>query len=157
MCFGSILSACVLKHPGRSQLVSGLSGSSYVLLCWAWAQMCIARIKPNKPAIRAIRHHPWFLKNMPKDLVEGEKTNYENANQDLSPQSVDEINRIIEDAKVPVEGSATLDGQPEVGGSMDADDEDFDLENDIDYSGICPYLRSFLLTGMCFKTVTKFV
>ncbi|GKF05486.1 serine/threonine-protein kinase SAPK3-like protein, partial [Tanacetum coccineum] len=74
-----------------------------------------------------IKKHPWFLKNMPKDLVEGEKTNYENANRDLSLQSVDEINRIIEDATVPGEGSTTLDGQPEVGGSMDADDEEFDL------------------------------
>nr|GEU65500.1 serine/threonine-protein kinase SAPK3-like [Tanacetum cinerariifolium] len=83
--------------------------------------------------IAEIKKHPWFLKNMPKDLVEGEKTNYENANRDLSLQSVDEINRIIEDAKVPGEGSTTLDGQPEVGGSMDADDEDFDLENEIDY------------------------
>ncbi|GJX48778.1 hypothetical protein Tco_0273968 [Tanacetum coccineum] len=28
VCCGSALSACVLKHPGRSQLISGLSGSS---------------------------------------------------------------------------------------------------------------------------------
>ncbi|GJZ39736.1 hypothetical protein Tco_0586299 [Tanacetum coccineum] len=55
VCCESALSACVLKHPGRSQLVSGLSGSSYVLLCWAWAQMCIVRIKPDKPVIRTIR------------------------------------------------------------------------------------------------------
>ncbi|GJX80888.1 gypsy type transposase [Tanacetum coccineum] len=45
-CCGSILSACVLRHPGRCQLISGLSGSSYVLLCWAWAQVCIVRMKP---------------------------------------------------------------------------------------------------------------
>nr|GEV95417.1 bifunctional riboflavin biosynthesis protein RIBA 1, chloroplastic-like [Tanacetum cinerariifolium] len=30
MCYRSALSAYVLKHPGRSQLISGLSGSSYV-------------------------------------------------------------------------------------------------------------------------------
>ncbi|PWA35943.1 serine/threonine-protein kinase SAPK3 [Artemisia annua] len=85
--------------------------------------------------IAEIKKHPWFLKNIPKDLVEGEKTNYENANRDLSLQSVDEINRIIEDAKVPGEGSTTIGEQREVGGSIDPDDEEFDLENEIDYSG----------------------
>nr|XP_043638636.1 serine/threonine-protein kinase SAPK3-like [Erigeron canadensis] len=85
--------------------------------------------------IADIKKHPWFLKNMPKDLVEGEKTNYENASRDLSLQSVDEINRIIQEAKVPGEGSATTGGQVDIGGSLDPDEEEFDLENEIDYSG----------------------
>ncbi|KVH95231.1 Protein kinase, ATP binding site-containing protein [Cynara cardunculus var. scolymus] len=85
--------------------------------------------------IAEIKKHPWFLKNMPKELVEGEKTNYENGSGDQSLQSVDQINRIIQEAKVPSEGSTTTGGQVEIGGSMDPDEEDFDLENEIDDSG----------------------
>ncbi|KAI7738616.1 hypothetical protein M8C21_011477 [Ambrosia artemisiifolia] len=88
--------------------------------------------------IAEIKKHPWFLKNMPKELVEGEKTNYENANRDLSLQSVDEINRIIQEAKVPGEAGSTTttDGKlTNISGSVDPDDEDFDLENEIDESG----------------------
>ncbi|KAJ0559313.1 putative protein kinase CAMK-OST1L family [Helianthus annuus] len=87
--------------------------------------------------IAEIKKHPWFLKNMPKELVEGEKTNYENANCDQSLQSVEEVNRIIQEAKVPGEGgSATAtDGKlTDIGGSIDPDDEEFD-ENEIDESG----------------------
>lgn len=75
---------------------------------------------------------------MPKELIEGEKTNYENANRDQSLQSVDEINRIIQEAKVPGEGDSTTatNGKvTDIGGSVDPDDEDFDLENEIDESG----------------------
>ncbi|KAI3727848.1 hypothetical protein L6452_16468 [Arctium lappa] len=85
--------------------------------------------------IAEIKKHPWFLKNMPKELVEGEKTNYENGSHDQSLQSVDQINQIIQAAKVPSEGSTTTDGQAENGGSLDPDEEEFDLENEIDDSG----------------------
>ncbi|KAI3787527.1 hypothetical protein L1987_42062 [Smallanthus sonchifolius] len=86
--------------------------------------------------IEEIKKHPWFLKNMPKELVEGEKTNYENADRDQLLQSVDEINRIIQEAKVPGEGGSTIVTQlTGVGGSLDPDDEDLDLENEIDDSG----------------------
>ncbi|KAK9076602.1 hypothetical protein SSX86_004938 [Deinandra increscens subsp. villosa] len=88
--------------------------------------------------ITEIKKHPWFLKNMPKELVEGEKTNYENANRDQTLQSVDEVNRIIQEAKVPGEGgstTATGGAMTDVGGSLDPEDEEFDLENEIDESG----------------------
>ncbi|XP_076901401.1 serine/threonine-protein kinase SAPK3-like isoform X1 [Bidens hawaiensis] len=88
--------------------------------------------------IAEIKKHPWFLKNMPKELIEGEKTNYENANRDQTLQSVDEINRIIQEAKVPGEGGSTTatDGKLTGNGeSLDPDDEEFDLENEIDESG----------------------
>ncbi|KAL4584845.1 hypothetical protein LXL04_009460 [Taraxacum kok-saghyz] len=69
---------------------------------------------------------------MPKDL-DGEKTNYENANQSL--QNVGEINRIIQEAKVPgviSHISTIIDGLPEIRGSMDPDNDEFDLENEIE-------------------------
>ncbi|GJZ90695.1 hypothetical protein Tco_0662622 [Tanacetum coccineum] len=83
--------------------------------------MCCGSILSDPSRSQLVSELSGSSYNMPKDLV--------------SLQSVDEINRIIEDANVPVESFTTLDGQPEVGGSMDADDEDFDLENEIDYSG----------------------
>lgn len=85
----------------------------------------------KRSTIAEIKKHPWFLKNMPKELVEGEKTNY----HDQSLQSVDQINRIIQEAKIPSEGSTVADGQAEIGGSLDPDEEEFDLENEIDDSG----------------------
>ncbi|KAK2967732.1 hypothetical protein RJ640_012958 [Escallonia rubra] len=77
-----------------------------------------------------IKKHPWFLKNMPKELVEVEK-HYEDLEQPV--QSVEEIMRIIQEAKTPGEGSKA---EGEAGsGSMDPDDAEIDLESEIDYSG----------------------
>jgi len=89
----------------------------------------------KRSTIAEIKKHPWFLKNMPKELIEGEKTNYENANRDQSLQSVDEINRIIQEGKVPGETGSTTGKLIGIGGSLDPDDEEFDLENEIDESG----------------------
>ncbi|KAE9446621.1 hypothetical protein C3L33_21480, partial [Rhododendron williamsianum] len=55
--------------------------------------------------IPEIKQHPWFLKSMPKELIEGEKTNYEESSHDQPLQSVEEIMRIIQEAKTPGEGS----------------------------------------------------
>lgn len=75
------------------------------------------------------------MKNMPKELVEGEKTNYENTIRDQSLQSVEEINRIIQEAKTPGEGSTT-NGMPVIGnGSLDQDDDDDEIELEIESSG----------------------
>ncbi|KAK9275974.1 hypothetical protein L1049_023250 [Liquidambar formosana] len=80
-----------------------------------------------------IKKHPWFLKNMPKDLIDGEKTNYEEASRDQPAQSVEEIMRIIQEAKTPGEGSKV--GGQSGSGSLDADDLEADLESEIDMSG----------------------
>lgn len=71
---------------------------------------------------------------MPKELVEGEKTNYENTSRDQSSQSVDEINRIIQEAKTAGDGS-NVNGEIVIGdGSLDPEDE-IDLEDEIESSG----------------------
>ncbi|KAL4556228.1 hypothetical protein LXL04_038872 [Taraxacum kok-saghyz] len=72
------------------------------------------------------------LKNMPKYLVEDEKTNNENASFDRSLQSIDEVNGI--ESKICGEDSTTTYDRSEIGGSMDSDDDEFDLENEIDYN-----------------------
>lgn len=46
--------------------------------------------------IREIKQHPWFLKNMPRDLIEGERTRYE---RNKPTQTVGEIMKVIEEAR----------------------------------------------------------
>ncbi|KAL8112568.1 hypothetical protein AgCh_020043 [Apium graveolens] len=84
--------------------------------------------------IPEIKKHPWFLKNMQRELVEGEKTNYGEADRNKQLQSVEEIMQIIQEAKIPGETGTKAEGQLSTGNSLDAD-EDLDLESEIDYSG----------------------
>lgn len=84
--------------------------------------------------IPEIKKHPWFLKNMQRELVEGEKTNYGEADRNKQLQSVEEIMQIIQEAKIPGETGIKAEGQLGIGNSLDAD-EDLDLESEIDYSG----------------------
>ncbi|KAL8210156.1 hypothetical protein R6Q57_006888 [Mikania cordata] len=83
--------------------------------------------------IEEIKKHPWFKKNMPKELVEGEKTNYENTSSDQSLQSIDEINRIIQEAKTPGEGSTTTGDMVLGDGSLDPDNDEIYLDDEIDH------------------------
>ncbi|KAG9452539.1 hypothetical protein H6P81_005443 [Aristolochia fimbriata] len=85
--------------------------------------------------IPEIKKHPWFLKNLPKELVEGERTNYESMERDQPSQSTEEIMRIIQEARTPAVGVKT-DGQS-AAGNMDVDevDTDADAEEEVDYSG----------------------
>ncbi|KAJ0672555.1 putative non-specific serine/threonine protein kinase [Helianthus annuus] len=72
---------------------------------------------------------------MPKELVEGERTNYANTSSDQSLQSIEEINRIIQEAKTPGEGSTRI-GKTVMGeGSSDPDDDEIDLDDEIETSG----------------------
>lgn len=63
--------------------------------------------------IREIRNHPWFLKNLPRELTEPVQAVY--YKQDIgaptySLQSVDEIMKIIEEAKEALHLSTRLSG-----------------------------------------------
>jgi len=58
--------------------------------------------------IREIRHHPWFLKNLPRELMEGADAGYPHDDYNNPPQPTDEILRIIEEAKVPLPTPKTL-------------------------------------------------
>ncbi|KAL4341542.1 hypothetical protein GQ457_08G025870 [Hibiscus cannabinus] len=85
-------------------------------------------------SIPEIKQHPWFLKNLPKELIEIEKTNFADSERDQPSQSVEEIMRIIQEAKTaPAEG-AKVGGQA-VAGSSDPDDAEGDLESEINVSG----------------------
>ncbi|GAA0173067.1 non-receptor serine/threonine protein kinase [Lithospermum erythrorhizon] len=84
--------------------------------------------------IPEIKKHPWFLKNYPKGLIEGEKNNYEN-DREVHPQNVEEIMKIIEAAKDPGEVVTKASGGHDAGGSVDVNDLEEDLESEIDNSG----------------------
>jgi hypothetical protein len=58
--------------------------------------------------IREIRHHPWFLKNLPRELMEGADAGYPHDDYNNPPQPTDEILRIIEEGKVPLPTPKTL-------------------------------------------------
>ncbi|KAJ4849322.1 Serine/threonine-protein kinase sapk3 [Turnera subulata] len=79
--------------------------------------------------IPEIKQHPWFLRNLPKDLIEIEKTNYAGSERDQPAQSVEEIMRIIQEAKTPGEGAKV--GEQALGGTSDDLDADLDLEVDV--------------------------
>lgn len=83
-----------------------------------------------------IRKYPWFLKNLPKEIAEGEKRNYNSTENNQSTQSVDEIMRIIQEAQKPADGSKAADQS--ASGLADAEDVEADAEaeaEEVDSSG----------------------
>uniref|UniRef100_A0A0E0EGM0 non-specific serine/threonine protein kinase n=1 Tax=Oryza meridionalis TaxID=40149 RepID=A0A0E0EGM0_9ORYZ len=51
--------------------------------------------------IPEIKKHTWFLKNLPKEISEREKADYKDTDAAPPTQAVEEIMRIIQEAKVP--------------------------------------------------------
>ncbi|KAJ3700384.1 hypothetical protein LUZ61_004089 [Rhynchospora tenuis] len=94
----------------------------------------IARIFVSNPAkritIREIRSHPWFLKNLPRELTERAQAVYykqdDNDGPTYSMQSVEEITKIVEEAKEAPPLSTRLSG---FGFIEEGDDEDHQQEN----------------------------
>nr|BAX08113.1 sucrose non-fermenting-1-related protein kinase 2-2 [Pyrus pyrifolia] len=80
-----------------------------------------------------IKKHPWFLKNLPKELIEVERTNYAVVERDQPKQSIEEINKIICEARTPGEGGSKAGGP--VAGPSDSDDLETDLDCKVDVSG----------------------
>ncbi|KAL5724108.1 non-specific serine/threonine protein kinase [Ranunculus cassubicifolius] len=77
--------------------------------------------------IPQIRNHAWFLKNLPKDLVEGEKTLYK---ENAYPQTVEEVMHIIKEAQTPGEGAKNSIGQSMLA-MTDSDEVEVDEEFEI--------------------------
>ncbi|CAK9179226.1 unnamed protein product, partial [Ilex paraguariensis] len=76
--------------------------------------------------ILEITKHPWFLKNLPMELMEG--------GRGCSSQSIEEVLEIIKEARKTPDGPKK--GGNFVGGSMDLDDIDTDADiDDIETSG----------------------
>lgn len=105
----------------------------------------ISRIFVADPATRIsipeITNHPWFLKNLPADLMD-EKTmgnQYEEPDQPM--QSIDTIMQIIAEASIPAVGTHGISCLLNDNFDMDDDMEDLDSESelDIDSSGEIVY------------------
>lgn len=73
------------------------------------------------------------MKNLPIELIEIEKTNYAEAEAEQPTQSIEEIMRIIQEAKMPGEGSKA--GGQAAASSSDVDDIEADIESEVDVSG----------------------
>lgn len=85
--------------------------------------------------IPEIKKQPWFLKNLPKSLIEGEKTsNGEKASGDDQVQSEEEIMKIIEEARIP--GKLTKSSEQTTGSQTLDETDDLEAELlDSDLSG----------------------
>lgn len=63
----------------------------------------LSRILVSNPAKRVkiadIMRHPWFLKNLPRDLVLGADPNYEQQDPNHPLQSIEEVMRIVNEAR----------------------------------------------------------
>lgn len=93
-------------------------------------QHLLSRIFVANPTTRIsipeIQNHEWFLKNLPEDLVDAAETSSQFDDPGHPPQSVDEIMRIVVEARIPTPGVGGIGNY--FGGSLDFDD--MDLEND---------------------------
>ncbi|KAE9450014.1 hypothetical protein C3L33_18086, partial [Rhododendron williamsianum] len=94
----------------------------------------------NRITIPEIKKHPWFLKNLPVELLEQEEASTQRNDEDQKPshQSMEEVLAIIQEARKVTEAAAARGGGHFVAGSMDLDDADLDADIDdgeIDSSG----------------------
>lgn len=85
--------------------------------------------------ISEIKRHSWFLKNLPRELIQVENTNYKSLERDHSAQTVEEIMRIIQEARMPA--NASEGGGQFTVGMVDPDDVDTDMDTEEDSSYGC--------------------
>ncbi|TVU31653.1 hypothetical protein EJB05_23349 [Eragrostis curvula] len=81
--------------------------------------------------IPEIKQHPWFLKNLPREISEREKENFKDTEAVSPTQSIDEIMRIVQEAKTPGDMSEVVD--PALLAEMaELESEEDDAEADTD-------------------------
>ncbi|RLN07087.1 putative snRK/SAPK family protein kinase [Panicum miliaceum] len=109
----------------------------------------LSRIFVANPAkritIREIRNHPWFLKNLPRELTEAVQAKYykkDNSAPTFSDQTVDEIMKIVEEARTPPQTSTPVagfgwaeedeqeDGKKPEDEDQDGEEEEYDDEDE---------------------------
>lgn len=74
--------------------------------------------------IPEIKKHPWFLKNLAAEFLEGEQASIQVNSTANYSQSNEEVLAIVEEARKSTEGPKV--GENVIGGSMDLDDIDAD-------------------------------
>ncbi|XP_038706824.1 serine/threonine-protein kinase SRK2I-like [Tripterygium wilfordii] len=96
----------------------------------------ISRIFVADPAARItmpeIKNHPWFLRNLPADLMDENMMSNNFQEPDQPMQSDDLVMQIVAEATIPAAGIHTLDHYLTDNLDMDDDMDDFDSESDLD-------------------------
>lgn len=78
--------------------------------------------------IPGIQAHPWFLTDLPAELVRGDFSELESVTSPTSTMSIEEIHAIVEEAKIPYGGAGrdlVEDGDHDMVTSGEFDDDDF--------------------------------
>ncbi|KAL0387209.1 UNVERIFIED_CONTAM: Serine/threonine-protein kinase SRK2A [Sesamum radiatum] len=93
----------------------------------------LSRIFVANPArritIKDIKTHPWFLKNLPRELTDAaQATYYRRENPTYSLQTVEEIMKIVEEAKTPAPVSRSIGGFG--WGGEEEEDKEEDVEEE---------------------------
>lgn len=93
-------------------------------------------------SIPEIRNHPWFLKNLPADLMNDNMTSNQYEEPEKPMQRIDEIMHIIAEATIPAartHGTSHCNDGGDVDDDMDDLDSDLDPDLDVDSSGEIVY------------------
>ncbi|KAG2718949.1 hypothetical protein I3760_03G244000 [Carya illinoinensis] len=78
--------------------------------------------------IKEIKNHPWFLKNLPRELTESAQAiYYQRDNPSFSLQSVDDIMKIVSEARKPPASSKSI-GRFGWGAEAEESNENIDAE-----------------------------
>lgn len=87
------------------------------------------------------------MKSLPKEIIEAETKGFVETKKDQLSQSVEEIMRIVQEARTPGQGgSKAIDGGQVGTGSMDVeDDEEIDVSGDYEQVWSMPTL----VDGLC--------
>ncbi|XVF14657.1 hypothetical protein REPUB_Repub09cG0080500 [Reevesia pubescens] len=90
---------------------------------------CIFVANPSRRiTLKEIKNHPWFLKNLPRELTDTVQASYYwRDNPTFSLQSVDEIMKIVEEARSPPPESVLVKGF----GWGQEDDEEEDIDSEV--------------------------
>lgn len=78
---------------------------------WLVKTYCKVIIILQRITLKEIKSHPWFLKNLPRELTDAaQAAYYRKENPTYSLQSVEEITKIVAEAKAPPPASRSISG-----------------------------------------------
>ncbi|KAK1263082.1 Serine/threonine-protein kinase SAPK2 [Acorus gramineus] len=83
--------------------------------------------------IQEIKNHPWFLKNLPIELMDGNQCSSNDDDANSQPQSIEDVVLIVQEAKKPPEGPKNIGDCPDLLDDMDVDTDLDDIESSGDF------------------------
>ncbi|KAM7258012.1 hypothetical protein ACFE04_013753 [Oxalis oulophora] len=83
--------------------------------------------------LKEIKSHPWFLKNLPRELTESaQQAYYQRDKPSFSPQSEEEIMKIVSEARKPPPVSKSGKGFSWGPGEVEGDEDEEDIDNEVE-------------------------